>query len=50
VAASAGTAAVARRYLSRGRDDFLWLPKGLLPEQGALTGKTAQRECRLRSA
>src|SRR5690349_24385102 len=45
--ASAGTAAVGSRCF-RMRDFFLWLPKGLLLVQFALTGKTAQGACCLR--
>jgi hypothetical protein len=37
--ASAGAAALADRRGSRIRDRLLWQPKGLLPEQFALTGK-----------
>jgi hypothetical protein len=32
------------------RDRLRWLPKGLLPEQGALPWKAAKRACRLRNA
>jgi hypothetical protein len=39
--ASAGAAAAGSRRLSRGRDDLLWQPKGLLSVQFALTGKAA---------
>ena len=39
--ATAGAAARDSRRLRRVRDVVLWLPKGFLPEQDALTGKAA---------
>src|SRR5689334_928881 len=48
--AAAGTAALGRRWVNRLRGFFLWLPKWVLPERFALTGKAPQGACCLRSA